>query len=326
MLVFIIRRSMQSVVVLLIMSLLVFVGVFAIGNPIDILINPQADQIDRENAIAALGLDKPLWEQYLVFLKGALTGDLGRSFVHATSALGLILERMPATMELAIAAMLIAVVLGIPLGLWAGLRPNGIAGRTIMAGSILGFSLPTFWVGLMLIMVFSVMLGWLPSNGRGPTTLLFGLVPVSFLSWDGLRHLIMPATNLALFKLALLIRLTRAGTRESLLQDYVKFARAKGLSNRRVIGVHVLRNILIPIVTVIGLEFGSVIAFAIVTESVFAWPGMGKLLIDSINLLDRPVIVSYLLVIVTLFIFINLIVDVLYSALDPRVRLTDSKG
>ena len=326
MLVFIIRRSMQSVVVLLIMSLLVFVGVFAIGNPIDILINPQADQIDRENAIAALGLDKPLWEQYLVFLKGALTGDLGRSFVHATSALGLILERMPATMELAIAAMLIAVVLGIPLGLWAGLRPNGVAGRTIMAGSILGFSLPTFWVGLMLIMVFSVMLGWLPSNGRGPTTLLFGLVPVSFLSWDGLRHLIMPATNLALFKLALLIRLTRAGTRESLLQDYVKFARAKGLSNGRVIGVHVLRNILIPIVTVIGLEFGSVIAFAIVTESVFAWPGMGKLLIDSINLLDRPVIVSYLLVIVTLFIFINLIVDVLYSALDPRVRLTDSKG
>ena len=326
MLVYIIRRSMQSVVVLFVMSLLVFVGVYAIGNPIDILINPQADQIDRERAIAALGLDKPLWEQYLVFLKGALTGNLGKSFVHATSALGLILERMPATMELAIAAMLIAVLLGLPLGLWAGLKPNGFAGRTIMAGSILGFSLPTFWVGLMLIMVFSVMLGWLPSNGRGPTTLLFGLIPVSFLSWDGLTHLIMPAVNLALFKLALLIRLTRAGTRESLLQDYVKFARAKGLTNTRVIGVHVLRNILIPIVTVIGLEFGSVIAFAIVTESVFAWPGMGKLLIDSINLLDRPVIVSYLLVIVALFIFINLVVDVLYSALDPRVRLTDSKG
>jgi len=326
MLVYIIRRSMQSVVVLFIMSLLVFVGVYAIGNPIDILINPQADQIDRERAIAALGLDKPLWEQYFVFAKGALHGDLGRSFVHATSALGLIFERMPATMELAIAAMLIAVIIGIPLGLWAGLRPNGIAGRSIMAGSILGFSLPTFWVGLMLIMVFSVMLGWLPSNGRGPTTLLLGLIPVSFLSWDGIAHLIMPATNLALFKLALLIRLTRAGTRESLLQDYVKFARAKGLSNSRVIGVHVLRNIMIPIVTVIGLEFGSVIAFAIVTESVFAWPGMGKLLIDSINLLDRPVIVSYLLVIVTLFIFINLIVDVLYSALDPRVRLTDAKG
>jgi len=324
MLVYIIRRSMQSVVVLFVMSLLVFVGVYAIGNPIDILINPQADQIDRENAIAALGLDKPLWEQYLVFLKGALTGDLGKSFVHATSALGLILERMPATMELALSAMLIAVVLGIPLGLWAGLKPNGIAGRSIMGGSILGFSLPTFWVGLMLIMVFSVMLGWLPSNGRGPTSLLFGIFPVSFLSWEGITHLIMPATNLALFNLALLIRLTRSGAHEALLQDYVKFARAKGLTNFRVIGVHVLRNILIPIVTVIGLQFGALIAFAIVTESVFAWPGMGKLLIDSINLLDRPVIVAYLLVIVTFFIVINLLVDILYSLLDPRVRLSES--
>ena len=323
MLVFIIRRSLQSVVVLLVMSLLVFVGVYAVGNPIDILINPQADQIDRERAIAALGLDKSLPEQYLSFLSGALHGDLGRSFVHATSALRLILERMPATLELAAAAMLIAIVIGIPLGLWAGLRPNGVAGRTIMAGSILGFSLPTFWVGLMLIMVFSVILGWLPSNGRGPTVDVLG-VPVSFLSLEGWRHLILPATNLALFNVALLIRLTRSGAHEALLQDYVKFARAKGLTNLRVIGVHVLRNILIPIVTVIGLQFGALIAFAIVTESVFAWPGMGKLLIDSINLLDRPVIVAYLLVIVTFFIVINLLVDILYSVLDPRVRLSEA--
>jgi peptide/nickel transport system permease protein len=325
MLVFVIRRTLQSIVVLFVMSLLVFVGVYAVGNPVDILISPQADQIDRERAIAALGLDKPLWAQYLTFLAGVAHGDLGRSFVHSTSAIGLILERMPATIELAASAMLIAIVLGIPLGLWAGLKPNGVAGRTIMAGSILGFSLPTFWVGLMLIMVFSVMLGWLPSNGRGETTLLFG-VPVSFTSIDGLKHLAMPATNLALFNLALLIRLTRAGAQEALLQDYVKFARAKGLRNARVIGVHVLRNILIPIVTVIGLQFGSLIAFAIVTESVFAWPGMGKLLIDSISVLDRPVIVAYLLVTVTVFILINLIVDVLYSALDPRVRLAESKG
>ena len=325
MLVFVIRRSLQSVVVLVAMSVIVFVGVYAIGNPIDILINPQADQIDRERAIAALGLDRPLWEQYLTFLRGAVTGDLGRSFVHSTSALGLIVEKMPATLELAFSAMLIAIVLGIPLGLWAGLKPDALSGRTIMAGSILGFSLPTFWVGLMLIMVFSVMLGWLPSNGRGTTVDLFG-VPLSLLTVDGLAHLALPATNLALFNVALLIRLTRSGAREALLQDYVKFARAKGLSNRRVIGVHVLRNILIPVVTVIGLQFGALIAFAIVTESVFAWPGMGKLLIDSINLLDRPVIVSYLLVIVTLFILINLVVDVLYSALDPRVRLADAKG
>jgi len=324
-LVYVIRRSLQSVVVLLVMSVLVFVGVYAVGNPIDILINPQADQQDRERAIAALGLDKTLPEQYLSFLSGALHGDLGKSFVHATSALGLILERMPATLELAFAAMLIAVVFGIPLGLWAGLKPNGVAGRSIMAGSILGFSLPTFWVGLMLIMVFAVILGWLPSNGRGETVDVLG-VPLSFLTVDGLRHLVLPATNLALFNVALLIRLTRAGAHEALLQDYVKFARAKGLTNRRVIGVHVLRNILIPIVTVVGLQFGALIAFAIVTESVFAWPGMGKLLIDSLNLLDRPVIVAYLLVIVTFFIVINLVVDVLYSALDPRVRLTDAKG
>ncbi|HYK65525.1 MAG TPA: ABC transporter permease [Patescibacteria group bacterium] len=325
MLVFILRRSLQAVLVLLVMSLIVFVGVYAIGNPIDILINPQADQIEREHAIAALGLDKPMWVQYFSFLYGVLHGDLGRSFVYSTPALKLILERMPATLELAFAAMLIAIVLGIPLGLWAGLKPNSVAGRSIMAGSILGFSLPTFWVGLMLIMVFSVMLGWLPSNGRGPTTEFLG-VQVSFLSLEGWRHLIMPAVNLALFKLALLIRLTRAGTREALTQDYVRYARAKGLTNARVIGVHVLRNILIPIVTVIGLEFGSVIAFAIVTETVFAWPGMGKLLIDSINLLDRPVIVAYLLAIVTLFILINLVIDVLYSALDPRVRLAETRG
>ena len=325
MLIFIIRRSLQSVVVLLVMSVLVFVGVYAVGNPIDILINPQADQQDRERAVAALGLDKTLPMQYLSFLGGVVHGDLGRSFVHATSALGLILERMPATLELAFAAMLIAIVIGIPLGLWAGLRPNGVAGRTIMAGSILGFSLPTFWVGLMLIMVFSVILGWLPSNGRGPTVDLLG-VPVSFLSVEGWRHLLLPATNLALFNVALLIRLTRSGAHEALLQDYVKFARAKGLTNFRVIGVHVLRNILIPIVTVIGLQFGALIAFAIVTESVFAWPGMGKLLIDSINLLDRPVIVAYLLITVFMFIVINLLVDLLYSTLDPRVRLAESKG
>jgi peptide/nickel transport system permease protein len=325
MFVYVIRRLMQSAVVLLVMSGLVFVGVFAIGNPVDILINPHADQADIERAIKGLGLDKPLWEQYLVFLQNAALGDLGKSFAFNVPAIQLILERMPATLELATAAMLIGIVLGIPLGLWAGLRPNAFSGKAIMAGSILGFSLPTFWVGLMLIMVFSVHLGWLPSNGRGPTTELLG-IEVSFLSWEGIKHLIMPATNLALIKLSLIIRLTRAGTREALMQDYVKFARAKGLSDARVIGVHVLKNILIPIITVIGLEFGSVIAFAIVTETIFAWPGMGKLLIDSINVLDRPVIVAYLMIIVAFFIVINLLVDLCYSALDPRVRLGDMNG
>jgi len=314
------RRLAQSLLVLLAMSVLVFVGVYAIGNPVELLVNPQADAIERARATAALGLDKPLVEQFLVFLRGAVHGDLGRSFVFNVPAIQLVLDRLPATLELAFAATVIAILLGIPLGLIAGLRPHSFTGRAIMAGSIVGFSLPTFWVGLVLIMVFSVQLGWLPPNGRGATVPLFG-VPVSFLTADGWAHLAMPALNLALFKLALLIRLTRAGAREALLQDYVRFARAKGLSSARVVGVHVLKNILIPIVTVIGLELGSVIAFAIVTESIFAWPGTGKLLIDSINQLDRPVIVAYLMVIVVIFVVINFAVDVVYSLLDPRVRL-----
>jgi peptide/nickel transport system permease protein len=319
----ILRRLLQSLLVLLVMSLLLFIGVYAIGNPVDILVSPQADQAEIARATASLGLDRPLAEQYWVFLRQAAAGDLGRSFAFNVPAIQLILERMPATLELAIVAMLISIALGIPLGLWAGLAPDSVAGKTIMTGSILGFSLPTFWVGLMLIMLFSVELGWLPASGRGPTLELFG-VPVSFLSGEGLSHLLLPAATLALAKLALIIRLTRAGTREALLQDYVRFARAKGLTESRVVLVHVLKNILIPIVTVIGLEFGSLVAFAIVTESVFAWPGMGKLLIESINMLDRPVIVAYLCIIVTLFIFINLVVDVLYTLLDPRVRLSEA--
>jgi peptide/nickel transport system permease protein len=317
---FILRRLAQSLLVLFVMSLLVFAGVYAIGNPIDILINPQADQQEIARATAALGLDQPLWLQYWNFISGAFGGDLGKSFASNVPAVQLILQRMPATLELALTAMIIAVLLGIPLGLWAGLRPQSAAGKAIMAGSILGFSLPTFWVGLMLIMVFSVYLGWLPPTGRGRTVEVLG-VELSILTWDGLQHILMPAFNLALFKLSLLIRLTRAGTREALTQDYVRYARAKGLSMRRVVAVHVLKNIMIPIVTVAGLEFGSVIAFAIVTETIFAWPGMGKLLIDSINVLDRPVIVAYLMIIVFMFIVINLTVDLLYSVLDPRVRI-----
>jgi peptide/nickel transport system permease protein len=317
---FVIRRLGESLLVLLVMSLLVFAGVYAVGNPVDILIDPQATQEDVVRLTASLGLDKPLWEQYFYFLRQVLAGDLGRSFMFNTPAIDLLLNAMPATLELAVAAMLIATVLGIPLGLVAGLKADTWIGKTIMAVSILGFSLPTFWVGLVLVMFFAVQLGWLPSSGRGASAELFG-VPFSFMTLDGLGHLLLPALNLALFKLALIIRMTRAGTQEALLQDYVKYARAKGLSAGRIIGVHVLRNIMIPIVTVIGLEFGSTIAFAIVTESIFGWPGMGKLLLDSINTLDRPVIVAYLCVIVIFFVVINLVVDLLYALLDPRVRL-----
>lgn len=320
--VFIIRRLLQSIVVIFVMSLIVFFGVNVVGDPVDMLISPDADQADIEAAIRALGLDRPIHEQYWHFLTNALQGDLGRSFIFNEPALKLIVQRMPATLELAFAALFIAVFIGIPLGVYAGLRPDSYAARIIMAGSILGFSLPTFWVGLMFIMVFAVMLGWLPATGRGDTVDVFG-IPVSFLTWDGLKHLFLPALNLALFKLSLVIRLARAGAREVALQDYVKFARAKGLKSSRVVLVHITKNIMIPIVTVIGLELGGLIAFSVVTETVFAWPGMGKLIIDSIQLLDRPVVVAYLIIIVLMFIIINLVVDIIYSLLDPRVRVQD---
>jgi peptide/nickel transport system permease protein len=313
--VFVIRRVIQSLVVVLVMSLVVFVGVNVVGDPVHILISDDMTQDEIERFIQKLGLDRPLHEQYFHFLANALRGDLGNSFVYGEPALKLILQRMPATLELAFAAFLLAIVFGIPLGMYAGLKPESPASRAIMAGSILGFSLPTFWVGLMLIMVFAVILGWLPSTGRG-----------DFMTWDGVRHLILPAFNLALFKMALVTRLARAGTREAALQDYVKFARAKGLSPARVVLVHVLKNILVPVVTVLGLELGGLIAFSVVTETVFAWPGMGKLLIDSIQRLDRPVIVAYLVITVLMFVLINLIVDVLYSMLDPRVRLKEAKA
>ena len=318
--VFIIRRLMQSVVVVLAMTLIVFFGVHVIGNPIDILVHPDCDQACLRAAERALGLDRPIHVQYLIFLNNLLHGTLGDSFFFKAPAMQLIVERMPATGELALSAIFITIVLGIPLGLWAGFRPDSFSGRLIMGGSILGFSLPTFWVGLLFIMVFSVELDWLPATGRGETVDVLGL-RFSFLTLDGLRHLIMPAFTMALFHISLVIRLTRAGVRETVLMDFVKFARAKGLSRLRVTCVHVLKNILIPIVTVLGLELGIVIAFTVVTETIFSWPGMGRLLITSINMLDRPVVVGYLMLIVFLFIFINLVVDLLYSVLDPRVRL-----
>ena len=317
---FLIRRLMQSAVVVLVMSLVVFLGVNVVGDPIDMLISPDATQEEIEAVVRAFGLDRPVWEQYWRFLGGALSGDLGKSFIHGTSALPLILQRMPATMELALGAMFLSIALGIPLGLYAGLKPEALSSRTIMAGSIVGFSLPSFWVGLVLIMIFAVMLGWLPSTGRGDTATFLG-IESSLFTIDGLRHIFLPALNLALLNISLVIRLTRAGTREVMHQDYIKFARAKGLSNRRIVGLHHLKNIMIPVVTVLGLEFGGLIAFSVVTETIFAWPGMGKLLIDSIQQLDRPVIVAYLIIIVLFFVLINLVVDIIYSLLDPRVRI-----
>ena len=315
-----VRRLLQAALVVLAMTVLVFVAVNVIGNPVDVLISPDATQADRARAIHELGLDQPLWLQYVIFLADAARGDLGRSFVYDQPALRLILGHAPATLELAVAAVLLSVVIGVPLGLYAGVRPRSWLSRLVVAGSILGFSLPTLWVGLMTVVAFSVRLGWLPSSGRGATVDVLG-VGWSFLTLDGLRHLVLPAVNLALFNIAVVLRMTRAGTQEVMPADYIRTARAKGLPPSTIVGVHLLRNIAIPVVTVVGLEFGSTVAFAVVTETVFAWPGMGKLIIDSINVLDRPVIVAYLMLIVVLFVLINLLVDLAYMLLDPRVRL-----
>lgn len=313
------RRLIQAATVMLAMSMLVFAGVYAIGNPIDVLIGPDASQAVRAEVIARYGLDLPLWRQYLGFLDRLLHGDFGRSFVYGVPVLDLILVRLPATLELTLSAILVAVTVGVPLGMYAGYRPGSPAARAVMAASVVGVSVPTFWIGLILILVFAIWLGWLPAGGRGETVRVLG-TEWSILTPDGLAHLVLPALNLALFKLALMIRLARAGTLEIMLGDTVKFARAAGLSEWAVLRHHVLRLIAIPLVTVLGLEFASTIAFAVVTETIFSWPGLGKLIIDSITSLDRPVMVAYLVLISLLFTLINLLVDLGHAALDPRLR------
>lgn len=321
---YLVRRLLQSGTAVLVMSAIVFFGVHVVGDPVHMLVSPDADQTEIERLTRGFGLDRPILEQYAIFLLNLTKGELGRSFVFGEPALGLILQRMPATLELAIAALLIAVFLGVPLGLFAGLHARRPVSKAIMAGSVLGFSLPTFWVGMMMIMIFSVWLGLLPATGRGPTVDILG-IDLSIFTAEGLRHLLMPALNLALLKISLIIRLTEAGTRSVINLGFVKFAKVKGLTPKRIILVHILPHVLIPVVTVLGLEFGSLIAFSVVTETIFAWPGMGKLLIDSILNLDRPVVVVYLMVIVFLFVLINLLVDLLYAALDPRVRVGDRR-
>ncbi|MFT0545055.1 ABC transporter permease [Allopusillimonas ginsengisoli] len=317
------RRFLQTLVVVLIMSALVFSGLYLIGDPVLMLASPEATDAEREAIRHTFGLDLPLWHQYFIFLSKAVRLDFGASFLTGESAMRLILERMPATLELATLAMFMSMLIGIPLGIYAGLKPRALKARTIMTGSVLGFSLPNFWVGLMLIMLFAILLGWLPAGGRGPVE-HYGPISLSVFNWEGFKHLILPAATIAVAKCALIIRVTRAATRECLPQDYIKFARAKGLRERRVLGVHLLKNILIPIVTIGGLEYGQVFAFAVVTETVFSWPGMGKLLIDSIVTLDRPVVVAYLMLTVVFLAFLNLAVDIAYTALDPRVRMEGS--
>jgi len=316
---FLLQRLMQAVVIMAVMSVIVFAGVYAIGNPLEVLIPPEAPQDVRERTIARFGLDRPLLEQYGLYIWNLFQGDLGRSYIYNEPVLELIFSRLPATVELVFTAVIGALVIGVPLGMWAGYKPEAVSSRIIMAVSILGFSVPTFWIGLILILTFAVNLGWLPSGGRGDTVEVFG-VPWSIFTLDGWSHLLLPAVNLALFKLAIMIRLARAGTREVMLSDTVKFARASGQSEGTIMRRHVLKLIAIPIATVFGLELGSTLAFAVVTETIFSWPGVGKLIIDSINNLDRPVMMAYLILTAGLFVTINLLVDLTYAFLDPRLR------
>lgn len=322
---YVLQRLIQSVFVLLAVSVVVFFAVYGIGDPIELLVPPQVSEAERQALIRRLGLDLPVWQQYLTFMASALKGDLGRSFVHGVPAVQLILARLPATFELVLLAMTLALAAGIPLGLMAGLDPESRRARIVMAGTVLGFSLPSFWKGMMLILLFAVLLGWLPTAGRGETVSVIG-IQTSLLTLDGLQHIALPALNLAIPNLALIIRLVAAGTTETMTQDYVKYARAKGVRSRRIVNRHVLRNILIPVVTVVGVEFGSLVAFSTITETVFAWPGMGKLLIDSVYQLDRPVVVAYVLLATLLFVTVNFLVDVLYAALDPRVKLAGEQA
>ena len=317
---YLIKRILQSLLVLFCVSLLVFVIMYHTGDPVEMLLPPEATVQQVEDLRRYLGLDRPFHIQYLTFLKNALQGDLGNSFVFNQPALGLIVERIPATLELALSAMILAVIVGMPAGMYAAVRPGKWLSKAIMSGSLLGISLPVFWLGIILVLIFSVILGWLPSSGRGDTVVVAGL-RLGFLTKSGLRHLILPAVTIAIFQLALIIRLVRAGMMEVMLQDFVKFLKAKGLSERRVVFIHALKNIMIPVVTIIGLQLGNIIAFAIVTESIFAWPGMGKLVIDSIHGLDRPVVLAYLLIVALMFVVINFMVDVVYTFLDPRIRL-----
>ena len=316
----IVQRLMQAILVALAMALIVFVGLHLIGSPIETLLPPEATYDDRLRLIADLGLDRPLYEQFFLFLKGLLQGNLGVSYVYKEPAVELILSRLPATLELAFAAVLLSLIVGVPLGLAAGWKPESPLARIIMIGSIFGFSLPIFWIAILLIMIFSVQLGWLPSSGRGATEILFG-IPWSFVTLDGLRHMLLPAISLSLFNISMVTRLTEAGVREAMSSEDVRFARAKGLSPKRILSVHVLKNVMIPVVTVVGLDIGQTIAFSVVTETIFAWPGVGKIIIDSIAALDRPVIVAYLMLVVVMFVIINLVVDVTYRLLDPRIRL-----
>ena len=316
---FILRRLIQSVGVMLAVALLAFVMFQFVGDPVTIMLGQEATPVERDRLRDQLGLNEPVVIQFYHFVANALQGDFGLSLRQGQKVSGMLRERMPATLELSMAAAVLSLVVGLPLGVYTALRRHGALSQALLALSLLGVSLPTFLIGILLILVFSVTLGWLPSYGRGDVIRL-GWWSTGFLTASGWQHLILPAVTLSLFQLTLVLRLVRSEMLEVLRTDYIKFARARGLTKRSIHFGHALKNTMVPVITIMGLQLGGIIAFAIVTETVFQWPGMGLLFIQAVQFADIPVMAAYLCLISLIFVVINLIVDLLYFVVDPRLR------
>ena len=316
---YLIKRLLQGIVVLLAVSFVCFIMFRYTGDPVMMLAGKYATQQEREMVRVSYGLDRPIYIQYVSFIGGALKGNFGKSYISSVDALDMILERMPATLELAFTAICISFIIGVGLGVVVSVWPTGLVSRVIMAGSIVGISIPTFLIGILLVMAFSVYMEVLPSFGRGETVQI-GFWRTGLLTVDGWKHIVLPAVTLSGYQLAVLLRLTRAGMREVLSEEYIKTAWAKGLSPFKVILKHALRNVLITVVTIAGLSFGELVAFSIVTETIFQWPGMGNLLLTSIFETDQPVIVTYIMLAAVIILTINILVDLLYAFLNPKIR------
>ncbi|MEI6162343.1 MAG: ABC transporter permease, partial [Roseococcus sp.] len=316
---------LQALPVMFVVSLVSFAMFAYVGDPVAIMLGQDFTEAQREALVRDLGLDQPFFVQFATFLGNAVQGEFGLSYRLSRPVAELIAERAPATLELALTAAFLALIIGVPMGVYTGLYRNSWLSRFFLTFSLVGVSLPTFLIGILLILTFSVWLGWLPSFGRGDVT-RFGWWSSGFFTWSGLKALILPAITLGLFQLTLIMRLVRSEMMEVLRTDYIKFARARGLPNRAINFGHALKNTLVPVITIAGLQLGGIIAFAIVTETVFQWPGMGLLFIQSVGAADIPVMAAYLMLIALVFVTINLIVDLLYYAVDPRLRVGRGKG
>ncbi len=323
MIVFLTHRLAQTLVVLLAVSILAFLMFRFLGDPVVAILGANSTGIQRDALRREMGLDGPLLLQFGDYLAASLRGDFGLSYRLGQPVLRVLLDRVPATMELALVGMAIALLVGIPAGVYAAVRPEGLVSRIVMGVSLIGISMPSFFMGMLLIFVFSVKLGWLPSFGRGETVRIGSLWTTGLLTASGLKAILMPALTISAFQIAMIMRLVRAEMLEILRADFIRFARARGLSNRAVHLRHALGNTLVPVITIVGLQLGSIIGFAVVTETVFQWPGLGLLFLQSVAAADIPVLAAFLMFVALVFVTINLIIDLLYFAIDPRLKLSD---